>query len=82
MLGKPLSKQLLEKLKKNEPGIIDQQHYSIRTERYRYILCRNGDEELYDHYYDPYEWYNIAKDPLYKKVKMEMKEKIPYVSNK
>ncbi|MDX1283355.1 MAG: sulfatase [Draconibacterium sp.] len=67
-----------EKLEVNEPGKINQQHYSIRTERYRYILCRNGEEELYDHYYDPYEWNNLANDPLYKKVKKEMKQKAPY----
>ena len=68
----------IEKLEINEPGKIDQQHYSIRTERYRYILCRNGDEELYDHYYDPYEWYNLDNDALYEKVKKNMKSKIPY----
>ena len=39
----------------------EQQHYAIRTKRYRYILYNNGLEELYDHKKDSYEWYNIAK---------------------
>jgi arylsulfatase A-like enzyme len=39
------------------------QHFTIRTEQYRYIRCRNGEEELYDHYNDPHEWNNIASDP-------------------
>lgn len=67
-----------EKLEKDEPGKIDHQHYSIRTERYRYIICRNGEEELYDHYYDPYEWNNLANDNLYQKVIKKLREKVPY----
>jgi len=35
-------------------------HHSVRTERYRYILCQNGEEELYDHQTDPHEWTNLA----------------------
>lgn len=68
----------IEKLEKDEPGKIDQQQYSIRTERYRYIICRNGDEELYDHHYDPYEWNNLANDKLYQNVLKTMREKVPY----
>ena len=71
-----------EKLEKDEPGAIDQQHYSIRTERYRYIFARNGEEELYDHQYDPYEWYNLASDSYYREIKKMMHTKVPYVSNK
>lgn len=41
---------------KDDPSM---QHYSIRTERYRYILYNNGMEELYDHHNDPYEWNNL-----------------------
>ena len=33
----------------NQPAPASNQHFSIRTERYRYIRCRNGEEELYDH---------------------------------
>lgn len=38
-------------------------HHSIRTRTHRYILCGNGEEELYDHENDPYEWHNLAADP-------------------
>jgi iduronate 2-sulfatase len=40
-------------------------HHSVRSERYRYTLCQNGEEELYDHDADPYEWHNRAGDPRY-----------------
>lgn len=67
----------MEKLEIDEPGEVDQQHYSIRTERYRYIISRNGEEELYDHYYDTYEWFNLANDPLYEDVIKSMRERAP-----
>ena len=35
-------------------------HFSIRTEQYRYIYYRNGEEELYDHVEDPNELSNLA----------------------
>ena len=35
-------------------------HFSIRTEQYRYIYYRNGEEELYDHVADPNELTNLA----------------------
>jgi arylsulfatase A-like enzyme len=41
---------------KEDPSM---QHYSIRTNRYRYILYNNGLEELYDHQIDPNEWDNL-----------------------
>ena len=31
-------------------------HFSVRSQRYRYTLCANGDKELYDHDHDPHEW--------------------------
>ena len=60
----------------DEPGQPEDQHYSIRTECFRYILCRNGEEELYDHSKDPYEWYNVANDPQYAQEKATLKEYI------
>jgi arylsulfatase A-like enzyme len=32
---------------------------TIRTRRWRYIRYSDGSEELYDHYRDPQEWYNL-----------------------
>lgn len=56
----------------------EKQHYSVRSEQYRYILCRNGEEELYDHFVDPYEQINIANNPKYKSVIDDLKKYIPY----
>ena len=38
-------------------------HFSVRSRRYRYTLCGNGDRELYDHKNDPSEWINLAGRP-------------------
>jgi arylsulfatase A-like enzyme len=62
-----------DKLKDNEAGDPQKQYYAMRTERYRYILCPNGEEELYDHNNDPFEWNNLAGSPDYKHVKDEFK---------
>ena len=35
-------------------------HYSICTEKWRYTLCSNDEEELYNHAADPNEWTNLA----------------------
>ena len=40
-------------------------HLSLRTARFRYVRARGGEEELYDHAVDPYEWRNLAADPAY-----------------
>jgi arylsulfatase A-like enzyme len=44
-------------------------HFSVRSRRYRYIRYNDGREELYDHDHDPYEWTNVAADPAMAKVK-------------
>jgi len=46
----------------NQPGEIRHQHFSVRSERYRYIRALDGEEELYDHQQDPNEWHNLADD--------------------
>ena len=51
-------------------------HATIRDDRFRYILCINGEEELYDHQNDPYEWYNLADSVDFKDIKESMKEKL------
>lgn len=50
---------------KNQPAPAANQHFSLRTVRYRYIRCRNGEEELYDHQNDPHEWVNQSANPEY-----------------
>jgi iduronate 2-sulfatase len=39
------------------------EHYSLRSENFRYVRYNDGSEELYDHRVDPYEWNNIANQP-------------------
>ena len=47
-------------------------HFSIRTEQYRYIYYRDGEEELYDHIQDPNEWNNLAGLSEYENVLTQM----------
>ena len=57
-------------------GEIKDQIYSVRSVRYRYILCPNGEEELYDHAKDSHEWYNVAKNPVYAEAKASMRKEL------
>ena len=52
-----------------DPG---KQHWSVRTERWRYIRYNNGAEELYDHEKDPREWANLATSPEYAAIKASL----------
>jgi arylsulfatase A-like enzyme len=52
------------------------QHWSVRTQRWRYILYNSGEEELYDHDRDPYEWTNLAEVPEHADVKRELKARL------
>ncbi len=51
-------------------------HYSIRTIRWRYTLCSNGEEEMYDHDADPNEWTNLAKNPDYAQMKRDLRAQL------
>jgi arylsulfatase A-like enzyme len=52
------------------------QHYSARSEKFRYIYCSNGEEELYSHTEDPNEWKNLSDDPEFAAIKETMKRSI------
>jgi arylsulfatase A-like enzyme len=58
------------------PAAPKDQHYSVRSERFRYIYCSNGEEELYDHEKDPNEWTNVAAMPELASVKARMKKSL------
>lgn len=58
---------------RNTRAPADQQHFTIRSERYRYIRCRDGSEELYDHSNDPHEWTNLASLPEHRAKVEEMR---------
>jgi len=51
-------------------------HYAVRSKRYRYILANNGEEELYDHKVDPFEWKNLASAADYLEIKKELKNQL------
>jgi arylsulfatase A-like enzyme len=52
-------------------------NHAVRSERWRYISYKTGDEELYDHDNDPHEWVNLASDPEYQDIKDELGQWIP-----
>jgi iduronate 2-sulfatase len=58
------------------------QNYSYRTREWRYVLYRNGQEELYDHRNDPFEWTNLAGNGSYSDVKRDLKEQMMQIINR
>ncbi|QXD33762.1 sulfatase [Candidatus Pelagisphaera phototrophica] len=60
--GKSLVPLLKKPKSKWDPALITYQqgNHAVRSDRYRYIKYKNGDEELYDLEEDPNEWTNIA----------------------
>jgi len=52
-------------------------NHAVRDERWRYIRYANGDEELYDHAADPYEWTNQAANAEFASVKSGLMAKLP-----
>ena len=65
-----------DKLSLGTPGKKDRQHYSIVTERYRYTKSNSGEEELYDHRIDPFEWNNIIDEKINDSIKAVLREKL------
>lgn len=52
-------------------------HHAARSKDWRYIRYESGHEELYDHVRDPYEWHNVAAEPLYAEVKADLGSWLP-----
>ncbi len=55
----------------------DFSEFSIRTEDWRYTIYIDGEEELYNHQTDTNEWYNLAKNPDYQDVIVDLKAYLP-----
>ena len=55
---------------------VDRQHFTVRSQHWRYCLWAGGEEELYDHRADPHEWHNLAGDREHVKVKQELREEL------
>lgn len=56
-------------------------NHAVRDDRYRYIRYSNGDEELYDHKSDPYEWLNLANSDQHAGVKKQLAKHLPQASD-
>ena len=56
-------------------GIPEAQTYSVRSKDFRYIICPDGSEELYDHRKDPHEWVNLANRPECAAIQKELRAK-------
>jgi arylsulfatase A-like enzyme len=54
--------------------------HSLRDERFRYIRYATGEEELYDHDHDPWEWRNLAGDDRYAGVRRRFVSALPQVN--
>ncbi len=52
-------------------------NHSVRSEDWRYIVYRDGKEELYDHRVDPSEHKNLATDPKYSDIIAKHKQWLP-----
>jgi arylsulfatase A-like enzyme len=55
----------------------DYGNFTVRDDRYRYIVYANGEEELYDVKADPNQWTNLAGDPRYLETKQALAACIP-----
>lgn len=55
---------------------VKKQNYSYRTKKWRYILYKDGSEELYNSLSDPNEWINLESYKKYKKVKTKLKNEL------
>ena len=54
--------------------------HAVRLRNWRYIQYDDGTEELYDLAKDPEEWTNIAPDPGFETIKMELRKHLPDVN--
>jgi iduronate 2-sulfatase len=59
----------------------EKQNFSYRTINYRYIRYSNGQEELYDHQKDSYEWNNLANDKKYNQIKKKLAKEMSHIIN-
>lgn len=70
VMGRPTAEQKQDCM---VPAKKEDQHFTACADRYLYILCSDGEEELYDHEADPHEWTNLASNPEYNSIKANLK---------
>lgn len=56
------------------------QNHSIRSMKYRYIRYRNGEEELYFHVKDPFEFQNLAENPEFQQIITSFQKDLPEIN--
>ncbi|QQE10715.1 sulfatase [Planctomycetota bacterium] len=68
----------------NHPAITTygRNNHAIRTQQYRYIRYADGSEELYNHNADNDEWYNLANNPQFADIKLDLQKHIPKTNMK
>lgn len=55
----------------------DYGNFTVRDDRYRYIVYADGSEELYDTESDPNQWTNLAGDPRFDAIRRRLAGRIP-----
>ncbi len=65
-----------QKLSPAERQRPENQHWTIRTKRWRYIRYNDGAEELYDHDQDAREWVNLADAPEHAATKAALQQQL------
>lgn len=65
--------------KRNDPN---QHHFAVRSKEWRYILTNEGNEELYNSKSDPMEWDNLANNPEFESVKIELHKELCKLSGR
>lgn len=66
----------IEITKDLDTAYVRQQNYTYRTKDWRYILYRNGKEELYNKPEDTHAWKNLANKPEYEGIKNQLKSEM------
>lgn len=56
---------------------VEGRSFSVRDERWRYILDRKGEELLFDHENDPHEWVNLANRTEHASVLKRLRAVVP-----
>lgn len=59
----------------------EKQNFSYRTKDWRYIKYGQGQEELYNHKNDPFEWHNLADQKKFRKIKEKHSSEMYHIIN-
>lgn len=78
LAGQSFLPQLRDPALARDPSVTANEHgFSIRSERWRYLVYNDGSEELYDHDKDPMEWHNLAGKEEHASIQASLKKFVP-----